>query len=295
MHVIPVITGTTLAGYLRPDASEDLSFQVRPSGWSLGYTLLGDAVDVLTSLTADATSLTTLYLLGKCSGAVDYGSLSTHKPLSTATFSSAFKCVLNEALSGLSSPKKAAGAARSLLGPGVDEADLATATRELTSVGGKLLTFGWVLRLWPFFQAGWGTIPDAIHNLLTDGGSTLVGLRLSAPPAPPCSASLLFAAAVAGQHFSTNPALYPHDPGQGPGAYDPVCDGTWAIAAVSHPGVGTTDGGVLFHAHGGSWSYVAGIGGVPADCILEQNGVPAAVAETLWPPSQSQPASYCTG
>ena len=44
------------------------------------------------------------------------------------------------------------------------------------------------LRLWPFFQAGWGTIPDAIHNLLTDGGSTLVGLRLSAPPAPPCSA-----------------------------------------------------------------------------------------------------------
>jgi hypothetical protein len=287
--------GTLTVGYLRPDASEDLSFQVRPSGWSLGYTLIGDIVDVLSGKAADATSLTTLYLLAKCSEAVDYGSLSAHNPLSTVTFSSAFKCVLNEALSGLSSPKKAAGAARSLLGPGVDEAGLATATKELTSVGGKLLTFGWVLRLWPFFQAGWGTIPDAIHNLLTSGASALVNLHLSAHPAPPCSASLLFAAAVAGQHFSTNPALYPHDPGQGPGAYDPVCDGTWAIAAVSHPRVGTTDGEVLFQAQGGSWSYVASIGGVPADCILEQSGVPAAVAKVLWPPSQSQPASYCTG
>jgi hypothetical protein len=190
MALLPA--GATLtAGYLRPYADEDLSFQVQPSHWSLGYTLIGDIVDVLSSLGAESTSLTTLYLLGKCSGAVDYGSLSVHNPLSMVTFSSAFKCVLNEALSRLSSPAKAAGAARSLLGPGVDQADLATATKELTSVGGKLLTFGWILRLWPFFQAGWGTIPDVIHNLLTDGESTLINLHLRAAPGQAWTSSTL--------------------------------------------------------------------------------------------------------
>jgi hypothetical protein len=181
MALLPA--GATLtAGYLRPDANEDLSFQVYPSHWSEAYTLVGDIVDVLSGLAADATGLTTLYLLGKCSGAVDPGSLSAHNPLSTATFSSAFKCVLNDALSRLSSPDTARDAARSLLGPSVDEVDLATAAHELAYVGGKLHLFGWVLQLWPFFRAGWGTIPDAIQGLLTGGASTLINLHLQAAP-----------------------------------------------------------------------------------------------------------------
>jgi hypothetical protein len=64
----------------------------------------------------------------------------------------------------------------------VDKADLATATKELTSVGGKLLAFGWILQLWPYFQAGWGTIPDVIHSLLTSGESTLIDLDLQTAP-----------------------------------------------------------------------------------------------------------------
>lgn len=131
------------------------------------------------------------------------------------------------------------------------------------------------------------------HDIWTreDQYTILINGTISA--APPCLASLLFTAAVAGQHFSTNPAVYPPTQGQGPGAYDPICDGNWAIALVSHPHVGTTDGEVVFRAEGGSWRYVGSVGGVPADCILEQNGVPASVAKVLWPPSQSQPASYC--
>lgn len=115
-----------------------------------------------------------------------------------------------------------------------------------------------------------------------------------AAAAAPCSASLLFAAAIAGQHFSTDPAEYPPEPGQGPGAYNPVCDGAWAIALISHPNVGTTDGEDLFHAQGGSWTYIGSIGGVPADCLLERAGVPSSIAEVLWPPSQSQPSTYCS-
>jgi hypothetical protein len=178
------------AGYSRPYAGEDLSFQVYPSHWSEGYTLVGDIVDALSGLAADHTGMATLYLLSKCSGAVDPGSLSVHNPLSTATFSSAFKCVLDDTLSSLSSPKTALGAARSLLGPSVDEADLATATKELTLVGGKLLAFGWVLTLWPFFQAGWGTIPDEIQGLLTGGASTVINLHLQGQPVAGYSAYL---------------------------------------------------------------------------------------------------------
>jgi hypothetical protein len=135
---------------------------------------------------------------------------------------------------------------------------------------------------------------EGLHDVWTQEDQyTIVIHHLSGAVVPACSAPLLFGAAVAGQHFSTNPAEYPSSAGQGPGAYDPVCDGIWAIALVSHPQVGTTDGGVLFRAEGSSWTYVAGIGGVPADCILERNGVPASVAEVLWPPSGSQPSSYC--
>jgi len=55
MALLPA--GATLtAGYLRPYANEDLSFQVQPSYWSLGYTLVGDIVDALSGLAADATS-----------------------------------------------------------------------------------------------------------------------------------------------------------------------------------------------------------------------------------------------
>jgi hypothetical protein len=169
---------TMTAGYLQPSADEDLPFQVVVSYWSLAYSLIGDVVDVLTDLAAGATGMSTLYLMTKCSGAVDYGSLSVHMPLSTATFGSALKCVINQALSNLASPEKALGAARSLLGPGIDQVNLDAATKELTSVGGKLLTFGWVVALWPVLQLGWGGTADVVHSLLTGGRSTLISLHL---------------------------------------------------------------------------------------------------------------------
>jgi pimeloyl-ACP methyl ester carboxylesterase len=141
----------------------------------------------------------------------------------------------------------------------------------------------------------YGNPSPCFHNRLVNDGDIITRIltAIRAGLAPPCSAAALFAAAVAGQHFSTDPGLYPDAPGQGPGAYNPVCDGAWAIAVVSHPNVGTTDGGILFRATGGRWVYAAGIGGVPADCILEHAGVPPSVATVLIPTSQSEPASYC--
>jgi hypothetical protein len=107
---------------------------------------------------------------------------------------------------------------------------------------------------------------------------------------PPCSAHLLFAAAVAAEHFSTNPSQYRSDAGPGPGAYDSVCDGTWALAAISHPHLGTQDSYTLFRAQGGTWTLVTMVGGFFGDCNLERDGVPVAVAKVLWP-GHSLPAS----
>jgi hypothetical protein len=175
---------TMTAGFTQPGADEDLGFVVGPSYWSLKYTLVGDIVDALTSLAADKTGMAVLYLVAKCTGAIDPGSLSVHVPLSTATFGSVMSCAISDAASELSSPQKALGAARSLLGPGVDELDLDTATKELTSVGGKLLEFGWVVALWPVLQAGWGGTADVVHSLLTGGESSMIDLNLKAVNAP---------------------------------------------------------------------------------------------------------------
>ncbi len=88
---------------------------------------------------------------------------------------------------------------------------------------------------------------------------------------PPCSAKALFAAAEAGQHFSAN------SPGYSiilkPVATGAKCDDGWAIALISHPYVGQTDGGVLFRAVHGRWVFHSEIGGLAADCILELSGV----------------------
>lgn len=110
---------------------------------------------------------------------------------------------------------------------------------------------------------------------------------------PPCSSRALFAAAVAAQHFSPDPARYPTGPEGQPGAYHRVCITGWAIATISHPKVGPTDGDTLFRSAGGKWVYQSEVGGVPADCVLEHAGVPASAAKKLWPPSHSAPASYC--
>jgi hypothetical protein len=111
------------------------------------------------------------------------------------------------------------------------------------------------------------------------------------PASPPCSAKALFAAAEAGQHFSAS------SPGYSviikPVATGAKCDDGWAIALISHPYVGQTDGGVLFRAVHGRWVYHSETGGVAAECVLERDGVPARVATVLIPLAQSESASYC--
>jgi hypothetical protein len=256
MALLPA--GATLtAGYRQPAADEDLSFQVNVSYWSMAYSLIGDAVDVLSSLGADATSMATLYLVTKCSGAVDYGSLSVHNPLSTATFGSAMTCAINEALSNLSSPAKALGAARSLLGPGVDQVDLAAATKELTSVGSKLLVLGWVVKLWPVLQLGWGGSADVVHSLLTGGASTLIGLRLRGGPAPPPPGSVTALTPGAGTpHATSGIVRWP--------------DGYWfAVAQQQRPSPMTV---TIYRWEGSAWVRQASAAVANTDGSLSNGG-----------------------
>jgi hypothetical protein len=259
---------TMTAGYLRPGGDEDLDFQVRVTYWSLAYTLFGDILDVLAGSGAgkadDATNsnaITDLYMISKCSSAVDYTSLSAHNPLKAATFSSALRCVVSSALSGLSSPAKATGAAESLLGPGIDKADEATAVSALTSVGGKLLTFGWILQLWPFLQAGWGQLPDVIENILTDGANALVDLRVhgAGGPAPP--ASSVAALTPAGSQSASSPIVNWH------GIY------WFAVATESSNGAIEVVTATLYRWNGSVWQRQATIPIANSDGTLASGGL----------------------
>jgi hypothetical protein len=167
---------TVTAGYRQ--LPETLSFQIRVTQWSMVYSLIGDLVDALTGLAADSTNTTTLYLMTKCSGLVDFSHLSVNNPIDSATFGTIFTCIIGDAVSELSSWDKAIGAARNLLGPGVDAADLDTQAKELSAIGNKLHALGWVVALWPVLQTGWQGAADTVASLVTGGASTLVNLSM---------------------------------------------------------------------------------------------------------------------
>ena len=100
---------------------------------------------------------------------------------------------------------------------------------------------------------------------------------------PACAPAALFAAAVQKEGFSPNDPSYAQlsQSGQPPGASEPICIGDWALATVSRPNVGTTDGETLFEASGHTWVEVNEVGAPFTACTLEGQGVPANVAEAL--------------
>jgi hypothetical protein len=114
-------------------------------------------------------------------------------------------------------------------------------------------------------------------------GMSLASLSTSASLASPassvpCKATLLFKTAEAGQHFNTHTG-YGGD--IRPGASKVVCDAGWAVALISHPTVGTTDGNTLFRAVDGSWRYVGELGGSVATCQMHRYHVPKRIALKL--------------
>jgi hypothetical protein len=135
--------------------------------------------------------------------------------------------------------------------------------------------------------------PNCWHSALTHNYSVEQKVisainRYIASQAAPCSSSALFAASIAKEHFNPDDHSYKtFPPDNQAGAYGTVCDGSWALAAISRPNVGTTDGDTLFQFVAGSWKEITVVGGMPADCQLEQAGVPASVALELLPPARS--------
>jgi hypothetical protein len=98
-----------------------------------------------------------------------------------------------------------------------------------------------------------------------------------------CPASELFQAAVTKEGFNPNDPSYAGfgQYGNDPGAYGVQCDDEWAVALVSRPNVGTTDGETLFREASSVWQEVAQLGPAVAECNLEPDGVPHVVAQVL--------------
>jgi hypothetical protein len=100
----------------------------------------------------------------------------------------------------------------------------------------------------------------------------------TSPSSAPCKDSLLFAAAKAHEGFSTTRGYSNISPA---GASDAICDAGWAVAAVSRPNVGTTDGFTLFRSVALRWREVGTLGGSVAACEMKQYQVPNKVALVL--------------
>jgi hypothetical protein len=101
---------------------------------------------------------------------------------------------------------------------------------------------------------------------------------VSASQSQPCKAALLFKAAEAGQHFNTRSG---YEGNVRPGASEVVCDAGWAVALISHPNVGPTDGNTLFRSVDDRWRYVGELGGSVATCQMRRYHVPKQVALKL--------------
>ena len=130
-----------------------------------------------------------------------------------------------------------------------------------------------------------GLVVTVVVLALTRGGrtpGTPSAASATSPTGPACDAAVLFAAAVAKEGFNPDDPSYASlGAGQGPGAFHATCLGGWAMATVSRPPVGTTDGDTLFRARGGRWVEVAAIGYPLTPCALAHQGVPPDVARRL--------------
>lgn len=115
------------------------------------------------------------------------------------------------------------------------------------------------------------------------GSAGATGAVQSAGSSAPCSARALFEAAVNKEHFNPNDPSYASFGryGNDPGAYSVNCNAGWAVADISRPNVGTTDGATLFESKSGTWREVAQLGAGVAECNLEAHAVPATVARVL--------------
>jgi len=123
------------------------------------------------------------------------------------------------------------------------------------------------------------------HRALVSGLALAVMLAVMAVPSAartaasaPCKDSLLFKAAQQHEGFSTSHGYSHISP---PGATEAICDAGWAVAAISRPTVGTTDGYTLFRSEAAPWREVGQLGGSVATCQLKQYHVPNRVALVL--------------
>jgi hypothetical protein len=123
------------------------------------------------------------------------------------------------------------------------------------------------------------TLPEtALQPLASVARGSLAAPSAGATRSAHCNAASLFKAAEAGQHFNTRSG---YEGDVRPGASEVVCDAGWAVALISHPNVGTTDGNTLFRSVDDRWRYVGELGGSVAICQMRRYHVPKQVALKL--------------
>lgn len=90
------------------------------------------------------------------------------------------------------------------------------------------------------------------------------------------------------EHFSTT------DLPPGPRATIGKCYAGWAVAAISRPNVGMTDGDTLFRSHGTTWAEVEQLTNGPVECWLEALGISPTVSSVLSDGYKGSAEAGCT-
>lgn len=125
----------------------------------------------------------------------------------------------------------------------------------------------------------------AAERLLT---KTVTGPGSESHATTACSPSLLFQAAIAKEHFS--PSAVP----SGPRVSVQECDGGWAVALVSRPNVGMTDGFTLFRWRRGRWTEDTQLPNGAVECNLEAEGIAAPLSAELADGYRGTAVAGCT-
>jgi len=102
-----------------------------------------------------------------------------------------------------------------------------------------------------------------------------------------CTPAAMYLAASTKEHFSASDPGYKGPGKPSPGASEPKCVQGWAIAEVSRPVVGITDGATLFRESGGVWHEVRVLGFPVVNCsLVVDDHVPPAIADQLVRPDR---------
>lgn len=174
--VILAAGATMTVGYRQGYTSAPVSFFVSgATGWAFTDTVTRELIEFAVGELSEATFLTFMaQVSASCIAGLEVGL--SGAGLDPQDFIAFVGCLTGEVVDELRDEGKAIRMASNI---GVQPNG-----REVADRAEKLGGLGWLVTLWPAFQAGWGNVIDKVRELASDGETALVTYRTDPIPTP---------------------------------------------------------------------------------------------------------------